>query len=990
MKEKFKTDDAVKFTNTVEDKYTIGDEGRIDIDGVFERDGKYFYNVKSAGHLITDVAESDMDFVYSSVEKNVDEYLRKREEGKSFKDSDVRVSGSRKEMMAFKGMINAEDLENIEKDKVIAKKLVKKDKVYPEINTTEQIDKGVSGGCLFLKMKARDFVGQTPPDTAQFRTLYVSLSQWVYELFDDAMTLTDFEERRKLFINGIIRKAILISNPELEGELILQNKEYEQEAKKEQEYRKNYETARDKMFELAQKGNIATWNDTEMENHFPKQYKEVQYWDNLRRVADQFGDNKILPLEYRFLHNLAIVNNEDDGETSLLTGRDLPKDIEKSKKIDDDYVRNNSSEVRNTLIKSVFGEKFYMFIKKSYRTGKEATFKVYDDAKKYEQFTQEEYDKIYESQIKNVEETILRYSTHISFLNDPNKTYREKVDYALKETDIGTWYWTRNKNMNFRKMVQRDRIDDAISLMNSVISKPDSGYHMKVKENEARLIELKELYRVRESNYDFLEKKERKKGERSELVINSGVPLSYIKRNGGVAVFDTDLDTNDKVLSFYKNILGITRITYGLSLPDKERMAHSKHFAQSVIDLSESLNWDVKALTGLGDLGILFAAAGHGRAMAHFSSTTNAVNLTRSKGDGSVCHELGHYIDFNIARKYPKDARSEKNHAVYGSYIHSGARNISENNMMTAMNSLMDFIVNGVYVTGQNQFDDSKINKDHPIFKQIIPMLPEFVQSVMDSFVTIKIEKNPKKKFNIEFKTIEEYIEHIKIEYPKYLNYNYYLTEKTSVLETLGAILNDLKIDSYDFQFSNKPYSKYTYNNRSQTSFYLKNKAMKSVYWTFYWELFARGFECYIFDKMAKNDKANNYLVSGAYFDRPEGVYPFGIEREIFYILYDNLFSIIKSEMQIPDFKAFRDERVDDYVLLGDNDEEESSLVIDEQTKEILSGDEELMKQKEIAIQKMIKLKELLSKKSDENFEYGGQINVSEHKLIENLFRFSK
>lgn len=992
MEAKFKIDDAIKFTATVENKYTIGDEGRIDVDGVFERNGNYFYNVKSAGHLITDVPESDMDFVYSSVEKNVDEYLRKREEGKSFKDSDVRVSGSRKEMMAFKGMINSEDLENIEKDKVIAKKLIKKDKVYPEINTSEQIDKGVSGGCLFLKMKARDFVWQTPPDTSEFRALYVGLSQWVYELFDDAITITDFEERRKLFVNGIIRKAILISNPEIENELVLQNNEYQQEALKLNEYRDKYNLAHEKIYELARKEGVPTWDYSKMEEAFPDTHKELVYWKKLKNIADQFGDNKILPLEYRFLHNLAVVQ-ESGEKTSLLTGKDLPQgDYGKSKQIDDEYIINYSGTVRTKLIESVFGEKFSYFIRKTYRkSDNEAPYKVYEEAKKYEAFTQEEYDKIYESQIKPVEETILKYSTHISFLNDPEKTYREKVDYALRETDIGGWFWTNNKKMNFRKMVQRDRIDDAIRLMNSVISKPDSGYHMKVKENELKLEQLKEKYNVRENNYVFLEKgKDRKKGERSELVINSGVPLSYIKRIGGVAVFDTDLDTNDKVLSFYKNILGITRITYGLSLPDKERMAHSKHFAQSVIDLAETLNWDVKALTGLGDLGILFAAAGHGRAMAHFSPSTNAVNLTRSKGDGSVCHELGHYIDFNVALKYKGDGRSEKNHAVYGSYVHSGARNISNNNIMMAMQSLMNFIVDGVYVRN-NEFDDTRINKEHPVIQKMLPLLPEFVQQVISSSVTIKVDKNNKTTTFGKFDTIDGYIKYLKDNLPKYLNYNYYLTNKTGVLDTLGAIVNDLKMDSYEFQLSNKPYSQHgVINNKSQTAFYLKNKAMKSVYWTFYWELFARGFECYVFDKMAKSGKSNNYLVSGAYFDRPEGVYPFGVEREILFILYDNLYDVIKSEMTIPDFKAFRDERVDEYVELGDNDEEEESLVIDEKTKEIISGDEELMKQKEIAIQKMIKLKELLSKKSDENFKHGGQINVSEHKLIENLFRFSK
>lgn len=993
MEAKFKIDDAVKFTNTVEDKYTIGDEGRIDIDGVFERNGKFFYNVKSAGKLVSDVPEDDIDFVYSSVERNIDEVLRKKEEKRSFKDSDVRVSGSRKEMMAYKGLINSEDLQNIEKDKVIAKKLVNKDKVYPEINTNEQIDKGVSGGTLFLKMKLREFVHKIPPDTAEFRALYVGLCQWLYELFDDAITVTDFEARRKLFINGVIRKAILISNPELENELILQNKEYEQEAQRLEEYRDNYNKAHEKLYKLANEANVPTWSYEKMQEAFPEAYKELQYWKKLMQVANQFSSTKILPLEFRFLHNLAITDKDGD-KMSLLTQKSLPQgEIGKSKQIDDEYVINYSSNVRNELIKAVLGDKFYYFIKQINET--KSVKDALEDYKKYEPFTQEQYDAIYEKEIKYYEDKLLEYETHISFLNDPEKTYREKVDYALAKTDIGGWYWTNNKRRTFRVMVSRGDIDDAIKLMNSVISKPDSGYHQKVEEYKNKLDEQREKYQVRENNYSFLEKeqKERKKGERTELIVNSGVPLSYIKRVGGVAVYDSDLDTNDKILSFYKDVLGITRITYGIVITDKERVSHAKHFAQSIIDMAEVLNWDVKSLTSLGDttLGIMFAASGRGKAAAHYAPDTNAINLTRRNGDGSVLHEMIHFIDHALAEKFPKDGRSEKNHSIYGSYIHSGAKNISNDKIMSAMQSLMDFIVNGVYVTKNNEFDDTKIIKEHPLVSKLLPLFPEFVQSVMNSFVTIKVEKNNKKTVFGNFDSIDSYIKYINDRYPKYLNYNYYLQNKTEVLDVLGAVLNEAKLDSYGFQLSNKPYSYDWINNRSKTSYYLRNKALKSPYWTFYWELLARAGESVLKKKMESDGKENNYLVSGANFDRPEGIYLFGIELDIVGILMQHLFDVIKSEMNIPDFKPFRSERVDDYVVLSDKDDdtEEEYLVIDEQTKEVVDGDAETMKQKQIAVEKMIKLKELLSKSLEGKFEYGGQINIDENRLVESLFSFS-
>jgi hypothetical protein len=999
MEAKFKIDDAIKFTATVENKYTLGDEGRIDEDGVFERNGKYFYNVKSAGKIVTDVVEDDLTFVYSSVERNVDEILRKKDEKKSFKDSDVRVSGTKKEKMAYKGMVNAKDLEDMEKKGGIAKSLVKKDKVYPEINTTEQIDKGVSGGCLFLKMKARDFVHQMPPDTLEFRSLYLGLCQWVYELFDDAMSLDDFEFRRKFFINGIIRKAILIANPEMEDELILQNNEYEQEVLKLTEYKDNYNRVHEHLYESARKADLPTWDYSKMEEAFPDIHKELQYWNKLKNISQQFENNKILPLEYRFLHNLALVDKEGD-KTSILTGRDLPQgNIGESKNIDTEYILNFSGVVRGELIKNVFGEKFYMFIKKQTRSGSKEqpyTYTVYEDAKKYEPFTEEDYTKVYESQIKPIEESIEKHYAHIKYLSDPEKSYKDKFDYALKEANMGSWSWG-NKN-TFAKMVSSRDYNEAERLMNNIVNSPNSGFQMVIKgmiegkkDKYGRITvglnELKKKYFVRENNYSFLEKADKKERKKSgELKINSGIPLSHIIRNGSIEVNDSEFSDNDKLLSYYKNILGITRITYGSTLEDDLRVTHAKRFAQSIIDISEALNWDIKYLTGLGNLGIMFAADGRGGAMAHFSSDKNAINLTRSKGDGSVAHELLHYLDYNIASKYPNDRKSEQKHAVYGSYIKGGAKNISNNNIQKAYDNLMEFIKYGVYITRDNKIDDTKINKENPVTQKMLPLLPEFLESVISSSVTIKVEKN-NKTLNRNYKTIDEYIKHLRDYSPQYLNYNYYLDKKTRVLDTLGAILNDLKMDSYEFQLSNKPYS-HNLMNRSSTVYFKNSSAIRSPYWIFDFELFARAGETYFVQKLISQGRSNNYLVNSTGFDRREGVYPVGLEKDLIYILFDNLFETIKTEMQIPDFSMTGD-RVDEYVELPKDEEDENSLVVDEKTKEVIDGDEELMKQKELAISKMNKLKELLSKSGDK-FQDGGEMKINGDKLVNNLFSFTK
>jgi hypothetical protein len=162
---------------------------------------------------------------------------------------------------------------------------------------------------------------------------------------------------------------------------------------------------------------------------------------------------------------------------------------------------------------------------------------------------------------------------------------------------------------------------------------------------------------------------------------------------------------------------------------------------------------------------------------------------------------------------------------------------------------------------------------------------------------------------------------------------------------------------------------------------------MKSEYWTFEWELFARGFETYIFDKISKYGRENNYLVSGGYFDRPEGVYPFGIEREILYILYDNLFDVIKKEMNIADFIPFRNQRINEYIELNDNDTEKRKVVSDEATSTIIELSTEQLERKNIIKNKLNTLLELINTNKTK-YADGGELNDID--LIKKLFNFAE
>ncbi len=903
----YKDDEAIRFTNSVENKYAVAQTGRVA--SSIEQDSNYTYTIKSAGVLISDVPESDITGVYTSMDKEVDEILRQKEATKEFKDSDVRVSGSRKEMMTYKGLITSADLTDIEKtDAATAKALIKKDRVYPKVNTEEEITKGVSGGALFLKIKLRESCGSNPPDTAECRTIYVNFIEYVVLRMEQVLDMGSFALVASDLVNDSLRKLILIANPELESDIEKQKLDMEGEVAHIPAYR----TKRDKYFDDIKKTNNNypkyDWNFATEEQK--KLKKEYDYWNDLERAAQDYSNYKLLPIEKEFIRKVT--------KQSRVSG---------------------SSSACNKIIEEIFGVRFVNMLK-VYKGDK-----VWNEAYTYNAVSEHEYNIGYKTTIEPKEKQVEKYKTWADQLQDKSKPYSELRDYALNVTDMKDWsnkigsiYGVRG-TATLEVLIKAGKIDNTVMFINSVAN----SYKHKADTFQSEVDRYKQYYKVRDNDYSFATKEKDKRviEKRAELTINKGVPLSYIKRVGGVSVFDEDLNTGDKVLSFYKDKIGIEGITYGISMPDKERGAHAKHFAGAYFDLAELLNLDVKHLTSLGNLKMKFGASGHRGASAHYEPQRNAINLTRSNGDGTVAHEMMHYIDRNLVLRFPKDNVGVKNHAAYGSY--TDAQNISDVKIYAAMMQLLKFIKHGAYV----KYDGGDYIPEYPYLTTeqriaLKPLLEQYYKEYTQREIEVTVlvdEKLGKRKWNSK-ETIEDAIQYTKSEYPHYFNYFNYQSEP-SYRRFFVELLNGYGLKSYTLVLNNdvKELKNISYRGTPiGTIFYMNSKKMGSQYWVYDWELLARSFETYIALKQIKHGRENNYLVSGAFFDRPEGVYPVAAEREIIYLLFENLFAVIKQELNIPDFVPFRDERVNEYILLNSDDTEKEAVVIDTGTHKEVTG----------------------------------------------------
>jgi hypothetical protein len=107
------------------------------------------------------------------------------------------------------------------------------------------------------------------------------------------------------------------------------------------------------------------------------------------------------------------------------------------------------------------------------------------------------------------------------------------------------------------------------------------------------------------------------------------------RRNG------KDVNGDDFMQAF-----GFRGVEFGEWVNAAERQANINHAYDALWDLADALNMPAKAISFGGRMGLAFGSRGRGgRAAAHYEPNTNVINLTKTKGDGTVAHEWGHALD---------------------------------------------------------------------------------------------------------------------------------------------------------------------------------------------------------------------------------------------------------------------------------------------------------------------------------------------------------
>ena len=414
--------------------------------------------------------------------------------------------------------------------------------------------------------------------------------------------------------------------------------------------------------------------------------------------------------------------------------------------------------------------------------------------------------------------------------------------------------------------------------------------HIKFAENKIQepVESISENHKVREENWGWTEKKsKRKKTEGAEptMKINTKVPLDYIKRTDGLQIPDVTAEN-------IQNYFGFGHVSFGNYVKDDESKEHVRHFLGAMADLGDILDIDIKGINQFGGLDISFGAMGVAGHMATYFPSYKAINLTKKKGDGSIGHEWGHYLDNVLVEKSVRvgDYRlATRNIELIDSY-----------SVREAMKNLMGYIKKGDGTAKIEASFSAENAKGHYTF---------YADNVEDEII------NGQKRGGA---------------------FKYAPTGK-------GSELPKYVVEYYSSMAKhfNKEYVTVPFYLNSSKYYYNSSRVAKSAYWVDSAELFARAFEGYLQKKLADKNRVSNYLVAYEKTWETWGErmpYPQGKELEKITGLFDLLILNIKSGYDISGFQYPITERQDEYLELEKDvkkEKVETGIIVDKETKEV-------------------------------------------------------
>ena len=125
-----------------------------------------------------------------------------------------------------------------------------------------------------------------------------------------------------------------------------------------------------------------------------------------------------------------------------------------------------------------------------------------------------------------------------------------------------------------------------------------------------------------------------------------GSNIGMVERKGEDYRSGKDVTPQDFLDTF-----GFRGVEFGNWVPQAERQMYLNKTYDAIMDFCKVIGISPKAFTLGGRLAIGFGSRGKSRAMAHYESGLEVINLTRMHGAGSLAHEWFHALDNILAKQ---------------------------------------------------------------------------------------------------------------------------------------------------------------------------------------------------------------------------------------------------------------------------------------------------------------------------------------------------
>lgn len=353
-----------------------------------------------------------------------------------------------------------------------------------------------------------------------------------------------------------------------------------------------------------------------------------------------------------------------------------------------------------------------------------------------------------------------------------------------------------------------------------------------------------------------------------------------------------------------------------------ERQAYLNQAHDGLLDLAEVLGVPPKAMSLNGELGIAFGAQGKGKASAHFVPGVNEINLTRTRGAGTLAHEWGHALDHYFGKQagLAKDADPFLSEHAKGAKVGGEIRpEIVES--FRAIYQAMEKRAETIGEAGARR--DAALVRTRKnlegwmrVARSVIEgstaankrdLLSEFdqhAQKLREGDTGDGYEQAGKQVFSTRVAAIRNLI--------KDATGRVWSTDETRSLESNASYLKSL-LAKKEADAEHEPQKVATQYKRDSLA--MDQEKGGKAYWSTPAEMLARAFELYVHDKLSQRGTTNTFLTDaedraskpvkvadnssamarGSGAQRELYLYPVGKERETLRAAFDNLIGQIQT-----------------------------------------------------------------------------------------------